>query len=176
LEAPLQTQYQNQRIWNLKQLIRKDLSSRAEDFHFDFVTLGYSQKTMDAVCSSLKEAGVTLLIDVRRNPRSMYRVEFNKDTLREELSKEGIDYEHMPELGIPREMRDRAYKGEIAPSELFDVYSKRILTNEKLEKLQKIGETHRTFAMMCTEVDPTKCHRHKIAQALTQRGKIGYDL
>ena len=176
LQIPLPAQYQHQRIWNLKQVIGRDLSLKGKDFHFDFVTLGYSQKSIEDVCISLEGAGVTLLIDVRKNPRSMYRSEFNKNALAEELGKRGIDYEHMPELGIPREMRDRAYKGEITPSELFELYSKQILTEEKLEKLEGVGRAHRTFAIMCTEVDPTMCHRHKIALTLTERGKIGYDL
>ena len=176
LQISLPTQYQHQRIWNLKQMIGRDLSSKGKDFHFDFVTLGYSQKTMEDLCNSLEEAGVTLLIDVRKNPRSMYRSEFNKGVLAEELKRRGIEYEHMPELGIPREMRDRAYKGEITPSELFESYSKHILTEEKLKKLENIGKEHRTFAIMCTEVDPTMCHRHRIARAITERGKFGYDL
>lgn len=176
LQISLQTQYQHQRIWNLKQMIGRDLSTKGKDFHFDFVTLGYSQKTMEDLCNSLEEAGVTLLIDVRKNPRSMYRSEFNKGVLAEELKKRDIDYEHMPELGIPREMRDRAYKGEIAPPELFELYSKQILTEEKLERLESTSKGHRTFAIMCTEVDPTMCHRHRISLAMTERGKFGYDL
>jgi predicted XRE-type DNA-binding protein len=176
LQIPLPAQYQHQRIWNLKQIIGRDFSIKGEDFHFDFLTLGYSQKSMEDLCNSLEEARVSLLIDVRKNPRSRYRSEFNKQVLAEELEKRGIDYEHMPELGIPRDMRDRAYKGEIAPSELFELYSKQILTEEKLEKLESISEGNRTFAIMCTEVDPTMCHRHRIALALTERGKFGYDL
>lgn len=176
LQISLPTQYQHQRIWNLKQVIGRDCSSKGKNFHFDFVTLGYSQKSLEDLCTSLGEAGATLLIDVRKNPRSMYRSEFNKGVLAEELKKRGIDYEHMPELGIPREMRDRAFKGETSPSELFELYSKQILTEEKLEKLESIGRGHRTYAIMCTEVDPTMCHRHKLALALTEKGKIGYDL
>ena len=176
LEEPLPVQYHHQRVWNLKQLIGRDLSLKGKDFHFDFVTIGYSQKTFESFCDSLKAAGVTLVLDIRKNPRSLFKVEFNKTALEKEFPKIGIHYEHLPELGIPREVRDKAYEGKITPEELFKQYEAKILTAEVLERLEKLSEGHHTIAILCTEVDPTMCHRHKIAEALTRRGKMGYDL
>jgi ParB family chromosome partitioning protein len=174
LEEPLPVQYQHQREWNLKQLVGRELNGK--EFKFDFVTIGYSQKTLQDLTSLLKLAKVTLLIDVRRNPQSMYRPEFNKDKLEKELTGIGVEYIHMPQLGIPRDARDEVYEGAITPKELLEQYETEALTNQAVDKLLETVKGKGTFALLCTEIDPIMCHRHKIAEALIERGMVGYDL
>lgn len=176
LEEPLTTQYQHQREWNLKQLVGKDLSRTGKNFQFDFLTIGYSQKTVEDFVNSLKLARAKILIDVRRKPQSMYKPEFNKDNLSKELSARGIEYIHMPELGIPRELRDEVYEGTTTAKVILDQYEKDVLKNGGLRNLQERVKGRGTFVIMCTEVDPTNCHRHKIAEALVEKGMVGYDL
>jgi len=175
LEEPLPVQYQHQREWNLKQLVGRELNKK--ELKFDFVTIGYSQKTVQDLISLLKLAKVTLLVDVRRNPQSMYKPEFNKDKLEKELTGIGVEYIHMPQLGIPREARDEVYEGSVTPKELLEQYEKEVLRNrEGLQRLLENVKGKGTFALLCTEIDPTMCHRHKIAQALIEKGMMGYDL
>ena len=175
LEEPLPVQYQHQREWNLKHLVGRELNKK--ELKFDFVTIGYSQKTLQDLVSLLRLAKVTLLIDVRRNPQSMYKPEFNKDKLEKELPGIGVEYIHMPQLGIPREARDEVYEGSVTPKELLEQYEKEVLRNrEGLQRLLENVKGKGTFALLCTEIDPTMCHRHKIAQALTEKGMVGYDL
>ena len=175
LEEPLPVQYQHQREWNLKQLVGRELNKK--ELKFDFVTVGYSQKTVQDLISLLKLAKVTLLVDVRRNPQSMYKPEFNKDKLEKELTGIGVEYIHMPQLGIPREARDEVYEGSVTPKELLEQYEKEVLRNrEGLQRLLENVKGKGTFALLCTEIDPTMCHRHKIAQALIEKGMMGYDL
>jgi len=174
LEEPLPVQYQHQREWNLKQLVERELNGK--EFKFDFVTIGYSQKTLQDLISLLKLAKVTLLIDVRRNPQSMYKPEFNKDKLEKELTGIGVEYVHMPQLGIPREARDEVYEGTVTPKELLEQYEKEVLRERGLNSLLETVKGKGTFALLCTEVDPTMCHRHKIAQVLVEKGMVGYDL
>ncbi len=175
-EDPLPTQYQHQREWNLNQLIGRDLSSKGKKFGFDFVTVGYSQKSMDDLSKSLKAAGVKVLVDVRRNPQSMYRPEFNKEAIEKELKTSGIGYVHLGELGIPRELRDEVYGGTTSAKSVLAQYEKDVLRNGGIRRLMDVVKGKGTFAIMCTEVDPTNCHRHKIAEALTKEGWVGYDL
>jgi ParB family chromosome partitioning protein len=175
LEEPLPVQYQHQREWNLKQLVGRELNKK--ELKFDFVTIGYSQKTLQDLISLVKLARVTLLVDVRRNPQSMYKPEFNKDKLEKELAGIGVEYIHMPQLGIPREARDEVYEGSVTPKELLEQYETEVLRNrEGLQRLLENVEGKGTFALLCTEIDPTMCHRHKIAQVLTEKGMVGYDL
>jgi ParB family chromosome partitioning protein len=176
LEESLATQYQHQREWNLKQLVGRDLSRTGKSFQFDFLTIGYSQKTVEDFVNSLKLARARILIDVRRKPQSMYKPEFNKDNLSKELSARGIEYIHMPELGIPRELRDEVYEGTTTAKVILDQYEKDVLKNGGLRNIQERVKGKGTFVIMCTEVDPTNCHRHKIAEALVDEGMVGYDL
>jgi len=176
LEEPLPTQYQHQREWNLEQLVGRDLSKMPKTFQFDFLTVGYSQKTVQDLVNSLKKARAKMLVDVRRNPQSMYKPEFNKENISRELSASGIKYVHMPELGIPRELRDEAYEGTTTTKKILAQYETDVLKNGGLRKLQETVKDKGTFAIMCTEVDPTNCHRHKIAMALSEEGMVGYDL
>jgi len=175
LEEPLPVQYQHQREWNLKQLVGRELNEK--ELKFDFVTVGYSQKTVQDLINLLKLAKAKLLVDVRRNPQSMYKPEFNKDRLEKDLAEVGIGYIHMPQLGIPREARDEVYDGSVTPKELLEQYEKEVLKSpEGLQKLLENVKGKGTFALLCTEIDPTMCHRHKIAQALVEKGMVGYDL
>ena len=174
LEEPLPVQYQHQREWNLKQLVGRRLNGK--EFRFDFVTIGYSQKTLQDLVSLLKLAEVRFLIDVRRNPQSMYKPEFNKNRLEKDLTEIGVKYVHLPQLGIPRQARNEVYEGSITPKELLERYERVVLKTNGLSKLLEIVKGKGTFALMCTEVDPTMCHRNKIAQALTEKGMVGYDL
>ena len=176
LEEPLTTQYQHQREWNLKQLVGRDLSKTAKNFQFDFLTVGYSQKTVEDLVNSLKMARAKVLVDVRRNPQSMYKPEFNKEDLKKELSAKGIAYIHLPELGIPRELRDQVYEGTIEAQKILSQYEREVLKNGGLRTLQETVKGKGTFAIMCTEVDPINCHRHKIAEALSDEGMVGFDL
>jgi len=176
LDVPLPEQYHQQRMWNLQQIIGADLSKRPSPFMFDVITVGFSQKSVEGLIEALKAAGVELLIDVRRNPVSQYRPEFNKSILSERLHSSGIDYRHIPELGIPRSLRNQALSGSITPEELFNIYDREILTDDTLDRLEKIMEGRRVVAFLCTEVSPKLCHRHRIALALKKRGKITYDL
>lgn len=176
LEEPISAQYQHQREWNLEQLVGRDFSAKGKRFTFDFLTVGYSQKTMDDLLNSLKAAEAKVLVDVRKSPQSMYRPEFNKDALERELKTKGIGYVHLPDLGIPRELRDEVYGGKTTAKSVLDQYERDVLRNGGLHNLMESVKGKGTFAVMCTEVDPTNCHRHKIAEALTEEGLVGYDL
>jgi hypothetical protein len=67
-------------------------------------TIGYEGRTQDEYLALLREAGVTLLADVRRNPISRKKG-FSKSTLAQGCAAVGIRYEHLPELGIASEKR-----------------------------------------------------------------------
>ncbi len=176
LDIPLSVQLQEQRTWNLQQLFESDLSKRKGEFHFDVVTVGFSQKTVEDMIKAFKIIGVKLLVDVRRNPQSQYKIEFNKNKLHASLRKEGIEYKHIEMLGIPRSLRDQALSGKMTKDELFERYDKEILTTELIDLLDEFIDTKDTIALLCTEVSPLHCHRHRIALALKERGRFCYDI
>src|SRR5262245_33229962 len=83
-------------VYNLKRI---DLSK------YDFFTIGYSRTSMEQFIEKLKIAGVKTVVDVRKNPQSRRRPEFNKVRLESALNAKGIQYLHVPELGVPSEQR-----------------------------------------------------------------------
>ncbi|MHA1813331.1 MAG: DUF488 family protein [Candidatus Thorarchaeota archaeon] len=170
-------QYHQQRLWNLIQIesIVKSaaLSKRARQNVV--YTAGYSQKTIEQFIELLQKAGVNLLIDVRRNPVSQHRPEFSARRLKQRLSDSGIEYVHLPELGVPSRVRKKLYAGEMSYAELFEWYDRTVLETNRLNHLQALIEG-KTVCLMCTEISPTLCHRHRIALALVERGWKTLDL
>jgi ParB family chromosome partitioning protein len=158
-------QIHNKLIWNLRRI---DVSQ------FDYYTVGYSERTLEQFLGILKLAGVQTVADVRADPISQYRPEFSKQNLQTTLTANGINYVHYPELGVPREIRLKLRQSSNQDwfSEWYDV---NVLShaNEQLTQFETIS---RPIAIMCVEIDPTKCHRHRIALALEERGFKTLDL
>lgn len=160
-EEPMEVQLHNKTMWNLRRI-----------GDYDFYTVGYAQRTIKQFLELLKVKGVRTLVDVRKNPRSMYKVEFNKENLANVLKASGIGYLHYPDLGVPEETRRKL--GETGDHEwFFKWYDDNILPNLKNLNLKALASP---VAMMCVELDLTKCHRHRIALALEKQGLRGYDL
>jgi ParB family chromosome partitioning protein len=157
----LEDQIFNKTMWNL---------SRIGDY--DFYTVGYEKRTFEQFLSILKARKVAMLVDVRRNPISQYREEFNKEFLAESMRKNGIKYVHRPELGVASEVRRKLEEtGDY--DWFFKEYDQK--TAPELNKLN-LKDFTQPIAFMCVELDPTKCHRHRIALELEKRGYRGFDL
>jgi len=162
-EEPIDVQIFNKTMWNLQ---------RIEDY--DFYTIGFAKKTLEQFFALLKAKGVKTLVDVRKNPVSMFRPEFNKDNLRKVLKKNRIKYVHYPELGVPENMRKELAKtGDY--DRFFQWYDSNVV-RKQLAGSADFETLSYPIAIMCVELDPTKCHRHRIALALEKRGLRGIDL
>ena len=68
-------------------------------------TVGHSTRPQDELIAILREAGVELLVDVRRFPGSRRHPQFGREALRAGLAAAGIAYRHEPDLGGRREPR-----------------------------------------------------------------------
>ena len=157
----LEDQIFNKIMWNL---------SRIGDY--DFYTIGYEKRTLEQFLSILKAKKIATLVDVRKNPVSQYKEEFNKEYLAESMRKNGIKYVHRPELGVPSEVRRKLEEtGDYGW--FFKEYDRN--TAPELNKLN-LKDFTQPVAFMCVELDPTRCHRHRIALELEKRGFRGYDL
>src|SRR5437016_4363782 len=96
--ASLKRQQQNRDTWN---------DSRSPEMA-DFFTLGYTGRKTDEILDVLVANGVRTLIDIRQHAISMYRPELSKTNLARALEARGMLYVHMPELGVPRDIRAMA--------------------------------------------------------------------
>lgn len=129
-------------------------------------TIGYEGRTQDEYLALLREAGVTLLADVRRNPISRKRG-FSKSTLAQGCAALGIRYEHLPELGNAAEKR-RNLATQAAIDALFAEYERNWLPTQApaLAKLRAWLDAGERVALTCFERAPGDCHRHCVAEAL----------
>ena len=143
----------------------------------DFFTLGYSGRKTPELLEALLSNGVRTLVDIRQNPVSMYRPELSKKNLQDSLTEIGIQYVHLPELGVPRDVRGKAIETG-SRDVIWAWYDENVIPEFAWE-----GNLH-TFlnafehpvALMCTELDPHECHRHRLSLALEGFGMKGFDL
>jgi ParB/RepB/Spo0J family partition protein len=159
-QEPISVQVANWWRWNRERIGGK----------FDFFTTHYAGKDLDTFVGTLKANGVKTLIDVRDTPFSQFRPEFNKENLSKTLAAKGLTYEHHPELGVPREQRDKLAKSGNW-SALFEWYDKNVAPNIGAAK-----DGQKPIAFMCVEKDPQKCHRHRIALSLEKTGLRSLDI
>ena len=129
-------------------------------------TIGYEGRTQDEYLGLLREAGVTLLADVRRNPISRKKG-FSKNTLAQGCAAVGIRYEHLPELGIASEQR-QSLDTQADYDALFADYERTWLPKQgaALKKIQAWIDAGERVALTCFERAPGDCHRHCVAEAL----------
>ena len=135
------------------------------------LTIGHSNRTLEAFLHLLVAHGVTGLVDVRTIPQSRYNPQFNRETLPDALAKAGIRYAHMAGLGGRRQPRPDSHNaGWRHPS--FRGYADYMQTpqfEEHLATLLQMAQVDR-IAVMCAEAVPWRCHRSLIADAAVVRG------
>lgn len=134
-------------------------------------TVGHSTRSFEELVAILDDSGIETLVDVRTVPRSRRLPHFNRQTLEEELPKQGVEYVHMPRLGGFRRAaadspnsawRNASFRG-FADYMLTDQFE------DATDELVQIAGRQQT-AIMCSEAVPWRCHRSLIADALTARG------
>lgn len=138
------------------------------------VTIGYEGKTIDKFLHELIKNKIGIVADVRRNAYSM-KFGFQQNKLKSYLEKIGIDYIHIPELGIPSDSRKNLDTYEDYQA-LFAGYRQDI---EKklafLERIKSISQ-NKKVSLMCFEKDVKYCHRGVIAERLRESGVEVIDL
>ncbi|MDH5628621.1 MAG: DUF488 domain-containing protein [Gammaproteobacteria bacterium] len=140
--------------------IRNQVESQEDKL---FATIGYEGISLEAYINKLIKNNIKLLIDVRKNPISR-KYGFSKKTLKDVLFKVGIDYYHLPELGIVTEKR-QSLKTIQDYERLFDDYEKYTLNKSEKELLSlcEFYNKKKRIALTCFEESHTMCHRGRIA-------------
>ncbi len=163
--APAKQQVENRAIWN-------DLRSPE---NADFFTLGYTGRRIDDIVTALTNYQVHTLLDIRHNPVSMYRPELSKNNLARLLLERGIAYAHLPELGVPRDIRAKAIETGTRDV-IWDWYDDVVASFLGRNLHFFLNGFEHPVALMCTEIDPRECHRHRLSLALEEMGMRGYEI
>lgn len=129
-------------------------------------TIGYEQRSLEEYINLLIKEDVKVLVDVRKNPLSR-KYGFSKKSLQNALEHVGIEYKHIPELGISSEKRMNLHSQEDY-NRLFDLYEKEVLSSSsaQLTALYQLVLENERIGLTCFEKDPGYCHRTRIAEAI----------
>lgn len=159
-------QAENKAIWN---------ESRCPDAA-NFYTLGYTGRKLDDLLGLLVSHDVRTLVDIRQNPVSMYRPELSKTNLKRAVEARGLLYTHLPELGVPRDIRAKAIEAGTRDV-IWQWYDQYVVSSYLGYNLHRFLNTiEHPVALMCVEIDPQECHRHRLFLALEDMGLSGFDL
>lgn len=119
-------------------------------------TIGYGGRRFVDFVSLLQEHGITLVVDIRRFPRSTV-AEYNKENLEAKLPQFGIGYISMGDTlggfrpsGYRKHMESDSYRSGI----------------NKLLELADQGN----LVLMCKERSDAGCHRRYIIETLANKG------
>jgi uncharacterized protein (DUF488 family) len=163
--ASIKQQIENKYIWNENR--------PAEEA--DFFTLGYTGRKINDIITTLLAHRVNTLVDIRYNPISMYRPEMSKNNLARLLSESNIRYDHCPGLGVPRDIRAKAIETGTRDV-IWDWYDKAVAAFFRNNLHFFLNGFDHPVALMCTEIDPHECHRHRLSWALEEMGMRGYEI
>src|SRR5271169_5379575 len=136
-------------------------------------TIGYEKALLNDVLSTLSEAGVATLIDVRDRPISR-RPGFSKRQLAAAIEAAGMRYVHLSALGTPPEGRLAGRRREW--DRFWAIVDDKLARPEAELDLQQAAQiaTAAPACLLCYEADWRVCHRRRIAEILTERH--GFDV
>jgi uncharacterized protein (DUF488 family) len=137
--------------------------------------MGYAGRTAASLLSLAASVGIQSILDIRFNPISMYRPELSKVNFRRSVENAGLRYCHLPQLGVPRDIRAKAISTGNRQI-IWDWYDRYIVAPFARNLNLFFNTAEHPVAFMCVEADPTECHRHRLFLALEEQGLQGYDL
>jgi len=153
------------------ELLTTDELTKVEQQKRSFVetglfSIGYEGITLETYINRLIINDVRTLCDVRKNAYSQ-KYGFSKSQLQKACEGVGINYIHIPELGIESDKR-QDLRSQKDYDLLFEKYEATTLKNnhEALLRVRKLIETDSRIALTCFEKDPAQCHRSRIIKHL----------
>ncbi len=139
-------------------------------------TIGYEGISLEEYLVRLLKNDVKVLVDVRNNPLSM-KYGFSKNQLKKYCGSLGIEYVHIPEVGIQGDQRQEL-NTQSDYDKLFAVYRKNNLTQTITQQQQILNllKQHKRIALTCFEANICQCHRKHLAEAIEHLPDFDYEV
>jgi uncharacterized protein (DUF488 family) len=131
-------------------------------------SIGHSNQPLDAFLELLHKHNVQTLIDIRSHPYSRYVPHFNSPELGNSVRHSNIEY-----LFMGKELGGRPDGEEFYDADNHVMYSRVAESPLFLKGIRRLEEEGRASraVIMCSEEDPTSCHRHLlIGRVLAEQG------
>ncbi|MEZ6137167.1 MAG: DUF488 domain-containing protein [Pirellulaceae bacterium] len=132
-------------------------------------SIGHSNVEQNQFVQLLQQHAIEVLVDVRTSPYSRYTSHFNREVLKAAIEPLGIRYLFMGEQLGGRPTGDDFYdaNGHV----LYSRVAEADFFLSGVERLKLGGQKFRV-AMMCSEEDPTVCHRFLlVSRVLSDQGE-----
>jgi uncharacterized protein (DUF488 family) len=131
-------------------------------------TVGHSNHDFETFAELLGGEHIDHVVDVRSYPYSRIAPQFNSEDLAAGLASRGHGYLFLGDALGGRPDSDEHYDGD--GHALYGAMAERHEFQVGLERLLRGARDHR-IALMCSEADPTHCHRRLlVGRVLTARG------
>jgi uncharacterized protein (DUF488 family) len=139
-------------------------------------TIGYEGVSLEEYLIRLLKNDVKVLVDVRNNALSM-KYGFSKSQLKKYCGSVGIEYIHIPEVGIQSDQRQEL-KTQTDYDNLFALYRKNNLskTVSSQNEILKLLKQHKRIALTCFEANICQCHRKHLAEAIESHQDFNYEV
>jgi uncharacterized protein (DUF488 family) len=132
-------------------------------------SIGHSNVSFEQFLALLRQHGIEVLADVRSAPYSRYAPHFNARELKAAIRAAGLEYVY-----LGRELGGRPEDEALYDAEgyaRYDLISETELFRAGIERLKR-GSSQYRVAMMCSEEDPTDCHRRLLVARVLRREGI----
>lgn len=139
-------------------------------------TIGYEGISLEEYFVRLLKNDVKVLVDVRNNPLSM-KYGFSKSQLKKYCASLGIEYVHIPEVGIQSDQRQEL-NTQSDYDKLFAYYRKNNLskTTHSQNEILKLLKQHKRIALTCFEANICQCHRKHLAEAIEASTEFNFEV
>lgn len=155
----------------------EDLNNyRSFDDEITLFTIGYEGISLESYLNKLIKNNIKVLCDVRKNALSM-KYGFSKSQLKNACNGVGIEYIHIPELGIDSDQRQEL-NSQFDYDVLFEKYKIKNLseTIDNQIEILNLLKTNKRIALTCFEADVCQCHRKHLSEAIKNLKDFNYKL
>ncbi len=139
------------------------------------LTMGYEGLDLPTFLEALDAKKVKVVVDVREVPISRKKG-FSKTALSQAVTKKGMDYIHLRDLGSPRKIRKRLYlDGDYEA--FFSAYELYLDgQGEALITLRSLIEQNQRVCLLCFEKSHENCHRSRLADRVIEHSPVRISL
>lgn len=132
-------------------------------------TIGHSNQSLESFKQLLVDNSINALVDVRSVPHSKFASQFNSSALENSITEIGIKY-----IYLGRELGGRPNYPTFYDADGYVLYYLIAQSSQFQRSVTNLIERAKKFkiAIMCSEEDPTECHRHLLIGRVLADGGI----
>jgi len=123
-------------------------------------SIGHGNKSIEVFLEELKSFNIKYLVDVRSKPYSKFNSQFNQNELKFVLKEHNIIYVFLGDLlgGLPNDKSCYDKNGRVD----YQILKEKDFFIRGLNRLVTAHNKNLRVAIMCSETNPSDCHRSKL--------------